>query len=169
MMTKIYDLAYEIDGDTINLEQDGGCGEVDRIALHPIHLRLLLEETGLLAPSSNIEADRTIARLCRQMRILLDRINTLDDWLNEAAARGHEDLEAETTYSFATWELASEFVYDLPAMGAGRERQLANGPENACVSTARDPKNGAASDGKNPNNVAIAPQGQAALGLEGPL
>lgn len=113
-MIKIYDLAYEIDGDAIELEQGAGCGDVSRITLHPIHLRMLAEKTGLLAPSMNIDAGRTIARLSRQMRLLLDRINTLDDWLNQAAQRGHEDLAEETTYSFATWEMANEFCKELP-------------------------------------------------------
>lgn len=119
MMTKLYDLAYEVDADgSVNLEQDAGFGEVSAIVLHPIHVRLLAEQVGVLAPSSDIEADRTIARLCRQMRILLDRIDQLDDWLNQAAQRGHEDLATETTYSFATWELANEFVTELPQPGA---------------------------------------------------
>jgi hypothetical protein len=114
MMTIIPDLSFEIDGDAIDLEQDAGCGSVSRITLHPVHLQLLAECTGMLTPSSNLEADRTIAKLSRQMRILLDRINQLDDWLNLAAQRGHEDLELENTYSFATWELAKEFCTDLP-------------------------------------------------------
>ena len=106
MMAKIFDLSYEIDGDAIELEQDAGCGEINRICLHPIHLRMLAEQTGLVAPSSNIDGDRAIARLCRQMRILFDRIDRLDDMVRAAAERGHEDLDIETTFSFATWELA---------------------------------------------------------------
>jgi hypothetical protein len=136
MLTKIYDLAYEVDADKmINLEQDMGCGEVSRICLHPIHLRLLAEEAGILPPSSNIEADRTIARLSRQLRILFDRIDRLDDWLNAAAQRGHEDLEMETTYSFATWELANEFVADLPgsATSATPTAAPAAAPEQASL------------------------------------
>ena len=114
MMTKIQALSFEIEGDAIELEQDAGSGEVHRICLHPIHLRMLAEQTGLMAPSSNVEADRTIARLSRQMRTLHDRIDRLDDWIREKAAKGHEDLEAESIFSFATWELANEFVTDLP-------------------------------------------------------
>jgi hypothetical protein len=115
MMTQIYDLAYEVDeqGD-VQLEQDAGCGEVARVTLHPIHVRLLAEEAGILAPSSDLEANRTIARLCRQMRVLHDRISQLDDLLNSVAQRGHEDLEAEMAYSVATWELAHEFLMQLP-------------------------------------------------------
>lgn len=142
MMKKIYDLSYEIDSDgMVSLEQDGGCGDVDRMTLHPIHVRLLAEETGLLAPSSNIEADRTIARLTRQLRILFDRIDRLDDWLNAAAQRGHEDLEMETTYSFATWELANEFVADLPggASPATPAATPAAAPEQASLELGATP------------------------------
>lgn len=172
MMTKIYDLAYEINGDTINLEQDMGCGEVSRIDLHPIHLRLLAEEVGILAPSSNIEADRTIARLCRQMRILFDRINQLDDWIRQAAEKGHEDLEMETTYSFATWELAHEFIADLPIADAAAKAKtpehgglpIGNGPKSEGVSISNGPENG----GVVAAGAGVARHGaQGALALEG--
>lgn len=161
MMTKIYDLAYEVNGDTINLEQDSGCGEVSRIDLHPIHLRLLAEEAGILAPSSNIEADRTIARLCRQMRVLFQRIDQLDDWLNQSAQRGHEDLDMETNYSFATWELANEFITELPTPPTITK---ANTPENGGLSTSKTPKNGAVTTGV----IGIAADdAQGAIELEG--
>lgn len=154
MMTKIYDLAYEINGDTINLEQDLGCGEVSRVDLHPIHLRLLAEEAGLL-PSSNIEANRTIARLCRQMRVLFHRIDQLDDWVSEAAQRGHEDLAMETTYSFATWELANEFVTELPDTAVESDPMPAAAP---CQSERQATPSNAASRQVTP---------QTALNLEG--
>lgn len=158
MLTQIYDLAYEVDEDgSVQLEQSAGCGEVSRITLHPVHVRLLAEEAGVLAPSSNIEADRTIARLCRQMRILHSRINELDDWINAAAQRGHEDLEAETVYSLATWELATEFLAELPDCVNARhtEREVANNPESGCVASGNHPKSGPVAQGP-----------QAALGLD---
>jgi hypothetical protein len=115
MMEKIYDLAFEIDGDSISLEQDAGCGEVDRVTLHAIHVRMLAEKTGLLppAPPVNVDADRTIARLQRQLLVLHSRIDHLDDMIRAAAAKGHEDLELESCYAYATWELAREFVEGL--------------------------------------------------------
>lgn len=158
MLTQIYDLAYEVDEDgSVNLEQGAGCGEVSRITLHPIHVRLLAEEAGLLAPSSNIGADRTIARLCRQMRVLHSRIDQLDDWINAAAQRGHEDLDAETAYSLATWEIATEFLAELPDCGNARrtEREGANNPESGCVASGNHPKSGPVAQGP-----------QAALGLD---
>jgi hypothetical protein len=149
MMTQIYDLDFEIDIDgSINLEQECGLGEVSRITLHPIHLRLLAEEVGLV-PTSDPEANRTIARLSRQMRTLLQRIGQLDDWLNAAAQRGHEDLQDECTYSLATWELAREWAAELPEVVSDSVQRAAkqgtrmvetapktvplNGPESGAV------------------------------------
>lgn len=166
MLTQIYDLAYEVDEDgSVQLEQSAGCGEVSRITLHPVHVRLLAEEAGLLAPSSNIEADRTIARLCRQMRILHSRIDELDDWINAAAQRGHEDLEAETVYSLATWELATEFLAELPDRGNvwHTERQGANDPKSGTVATGNPPKSGGIPRRNTPKSGAVT---QAALKLD---
>jgi hypothetical protein len=154
MMTKLYDLAYEVDGaGNVQLEQEAGFGEVSRIELHPIHVRLLAEQVGILAPSSNIEADRTIARLCRQMRILLQRIDQLDNWLNETAQQGHEDLTMETAYSLATWELATEFVTELPTLTGPVK---GNVPEIGAVSAANTPESGVISATNNPKKGAVA-------------
>ncbi|MBA3773996.1 MAG: hypothetical protein H0X13_16345 [Ramlibacter sp.] len=162
MMTKIYDLAYEVNGDTINLEQDLGCGEVDRITLHPIHLRLLAECTGLLAPGSSTGRDLTIAWLCRQMRILYERINRLDDWLHEHSDHEHADLSYEMTYSFATWELAHEFVQQLPDL---QEAGVENTPKNGDVPAVKGPKNGAVKNERQEPSPK-AQQGALALGGE---
>ena len=86
MMTKIYDLAYEVNGDTISLEQDLGCGDVSRIDLHRIHLRLLAEELGLVSSSSSIKAHSAVARLSRQMRTLCKRIDQLEGRIGRTAA-----------------------------------------------------------------------------------
>lgn len=115
MYTKIPDLAYEIHEDCINLEQDGGCGEVDRVTLHSIHVRLLASSMGLL--QGDADAWRRVETLERRMLVLLDRIDRLDDMVSAAWAKGHEDLEVESTFSYATWELASEFCADF-AKGA---------------------------------------------------
>lgn len=113
MLTKLWDLAFEIDGDDISLEQDMGCGEVAAISLHRVHLRHLAEEAGLISASAHADVDRTIARLSRQLRCLRDRITQLDDWLHLAEQKGHEDLSLECTYSMATREMATEFCADL--------------------------------------------------------
>ena len=108
MFTKIEDLSYEIDGDTITLEQDGGCGEVDRIQLHRLHLRHLAGLAGLLqAPSPSTEA------LARRMRVLRGRIDHLADWLTNKSDHKHADLTYELTYATATADIADEFCEGL--------------------------------------------------------
>jgi hypothetical protein len=103
------------DPDTqVMLTQDFG-GNEHMVTLHPCQVQLLAERMGLLVP--DVESQRTIARLCRQMRILLDRIDQLDDDINRVVQGGHVDLETEMTFSFATWQLANEFCKDLPDAG----------------------------------------------------
>lgn len=95
------------------LEQDGG-GNVDRIAVHPIHVRYMAERLGL-AESSDLDAHRTIARLSRRLRLLTGRIVELADQLD-----GFSDaLEREKAhvYARATADLAEEFCAELPPEG----------------------------------------------------
>lgn len=73
-LTPIPDLAYHIDssGPWIDLEQSAGCGEVSRITLHRIHLRLLFEEAGhLLPPTPADELSRRLARQLCELRMEL--------------------------------------------------------------------------------------------------
>lgn len=83
MMTQIYDLAYEVDEDgSVNVEQDAGCGEVSRITLHPIHVRLIAEQVG--------------------KGMLMAQAATLDVIFNEMArkAAGLVKLKEDGTWSF---------------------------------------------------------------------
>lgn len=130
-MTKIFDIAYEVGGDSVLLEQDMGCGEVHRIELHMIHLRLLAEKTGLV-PAVDPDAERTIARLCRQMRLLFERIDTLHDWLVNHSDHKHADLSYELSHSRATWDLANEFCADLPSQA--EPATLSKAPDTETVS-----------------------------------
>lgn len=86
------------------LEQDGG-GNVDRIAIHPVHVRYLAERMGL-AEASDIEAHRTIARLSRRMQLLKERVVHLAAGL-AASSAGYD-------YAQATADLAREFCAELP-------------------------------------------------------
>lgn len=63
-LERIYDLAFEVlpDG-SIELEQ--GFAEVNRITLHPCHVRHLFEEAGYLLPPP--PADELAKRLARQL------------------------------------------------------------------------------------------------------
>lgn len=165
-LTKIFDLAYAFNGDSIELEQDAGCGEVDRITMHRIHVRLFAEQLGILPPS-DLEAARTVARLGRQLRTLHARINELDDMVREKAGFGREDLDAECIFSLATWELATEFVNDLPggeALGALPER---NDPVSGGVDAGNPPSSGAVPIDNPPKKGAIRPDGQMPLAPEG--
>lgn len=70
-MERIYDLAYEIDGDSINLEQ----GEVEpsRLTLHRVHIELLAKKLGVTQAES-----KDAARHCRHLHRLRDGIEELD-------------------------------------------------------------------------------------------
>lgn len=109
---KIERMDDEIGEGLILLEQDDGCGNVDRIALHPIHLRYLAEIMGLIE-RSDPTALRTIATLQRRMLVLRDRIDHLDDWLAHYSDSRHADLSYEQTYACATSDIAAEFCADL--------------------------------------------------------
>lgn len=124
MSTKLWDLQFDIEGDDINLEQDMGCGDVARITLHTAHLRLLAERAGLIQASAHADPGRTIARLRRHLGILLDRINHLDECLRAAASMGREDLEHESGYALATWEMAMEFARDADEDAGAVPQQL---------------------------------------------
>lgn len=108
MFTKIDDLAYEIDGDTIDLEQSTGCGEVERVRLHRVHLKHLAELARIVkAPSPSSEA------LARRLRVLRGRIDHLADWLANHSDHKHADLTYELTYATATADIADEFCEGL--------------------------------------------------------
>src|SRR5688500_5864206 len=95
------------DSPLLLLEQDSG-GNVDRIVIHPVHVRYLAERLGL-AEATDIEASRTIARLARRMQTLTDRVVQLADRLN-----GCLECPGEQAYARATADLAAEFCADLP-------------------------------------------------------
>lgn len=107
------------EGGSILLEQEWS-GNVDRIELHPVHLRHLAEVAGLL-PAAGADYSPPAAVLARRLRTLLDRIDRLDDMVRAAEMKGHEDLELESAFSYATWELAREFCADLEQPGGRSE------------------------------------------------
>lgn len=95
----------------ILLESDNG-GNVDRVAIHPIHLRYMAEKCGLIA-TSDPQAQRTIAMLTRRLHLLRDRIDHLGEWLSKHSDHLHADLSYECTYATATADIADEFCADL--------------------------------------------------------
>lgn len=77
-MTFIPDIAFRIvpDSPLIELEQSAGCGETTSITIHRVHLRLLLEEAGMLAspqPADDL-AKRIAVQLCELRDGLADEI-----------------------------------------------------------------------------------------------
>lgn len=103
-MEKIPDLAFEIDGDSINLEQDAGCGDVDRVTLHRIQLLHLAQRMGLVQEMSASEADnlRTPGEMARELdsmkrnllRVRAHALELQSDFRNHADWR-HADLTDE--------------------------------------------------------------------------
>jgi hypothetical protein len=94
----------------ILLEQDN-CGNVERVAIHPIHLRYLDEKFGLVE-SNDPQAQKTIAMLERRLRLLRDRIDHLGNHLTNHSDRERADLDYEITYAEATADLADEFCLE---------------------------------------------------------
>jgi hypothetical protein len=95
----------------IVLEQDC-CGNVERVAIHQIHLRYMAEKCGLIA-TSDPQAQRTIAMLTRRLNLLRDRIDHLGERLTNHPDHEHADLSYECTYVAATADIADEFCADL--------------------------------------------------------
>jgi chromosome segregation ATPase len=108
---RIPELQIETDGDLIYLEQDSG-GNIDRVAIHRLHVRHMAEKFGLVE-TADLQAAKTIAKLERRLRLLRDRIDHLGNWLTNVSDREHADLDYEITYIEATSDLADEFCADM--------------------------------------------------------
>ena len=109
----IQNLSIEPNADgCVCLEQDTG-GTINRVYLHPTHLRHLAEVTGL-TETGDQQACKTIAALVRRLRVLNGRIAHLDDWLSSCSDTRHADLDYEQGYASATADIAAEFCIDLP-------------------------------------------------------
>lgn len=103
-MESIPDLAFEIDGDQINLEQDAGLGDVDRVTLHRIHLLHLAKRVGLVRELSASDAADSIAfgemvrdldRLKRNMLRVREHALRFQDDFRRNADWDHADLTHE--------------------------------------------------------------------------
>lgn len=96
----------------IELEQQNGYDEPDRVTVHPLHLRFIAERMGLV-PTADPAALATIAKLKRRLRLLRDRCHHLGEFLALYSDTAHADLEYEQNYSEATVDIADEFCADL--------------------------------------------------------
>ena len=72
MKTTLYDLAFEIDGDDVTLEQSDGIDDPDRITLHRSHVELIAGRMGLPTATRN-----TLAEQERKIAVLADRLTEL--------------------------------------------------------------------------------------------
>lgn len=117
MNDSIPDLKIELmddsHGSLILLEQDSG-GNIDRVAIHPIHLRYMAEKMGL-ADTSDPQALKTVTTLQRRMVLLRDRIDKLHHYLVNHSDHKHADLSYEVTYATACIDMADEFCADFAA------------------------------------------------------
>lgn len=120
-MNKIPDIAFEFDGEFINLEQDIGSGEVDRIQLHRTHLAHIAGKLGI--PVLDASAERIRSRL----QMVADRLYNLavaEHYRSEIIERCGCGGEFLTELDVAC-DLAADFLNDLapqvttPAKPAG--------------------------------------------------
>lgn len=164
MTDRIPDLTIERGDDgSFLLEQDGGSGNVERIELHATQVRHLAELAGLL-PRRGDDYTPPAQLLARRLRALLDRIDRLDDMLRAIEAQGHENLEVESVFCYATWELATEFCADLGGL-APASRDVAT--SHAPVTRDSDVTPAAGTQPKPRENPAGSPATGEQLPLEG--
>lgn len=121
-------------GDGLILLEQDSCGNVDRVAIHPIHLRYMAEKIGLVE-TSDPQAARTIATLTRRLLALNERIQHLDYWLRTVSDSAHANLDYEQSYAEATADIAREFCADFDSVELD-----ANTPKNGGLQT--PPKTG---------------------------
>jgi hypothetical protein len=115
------------DDGLIVLEQDCG-GNVDRVAIHLIHLRYMAEKCDLVV-SSDPQAQRAITTLTRRVNLLRDRIDHLSAWLADRLDHHQVDLTYACTYATATADVAAEFCADLD------RPHLAKSPDTTAASS----------------------------------
>ena len=124
MNDRIPELKIESMGDKsglILLEQDSG-GNIDRVAIHPVHLRYMAEKMGMLE-SRDPAAQKTIATLQRRLLVLRDRLENLHDYLVNHSDHRHADLSYEVTYATACLDIANEFCADFDSTASAPESE----------------------------------------------
>ena len=114
-------------GDGLILLEQDSCGNVDRVVIHPVHLRYMAEKMGLIE-TTDPTAQKTIATLTRRLHLLNFRIQHLDNWLRTLSDTDHADLTYEIGFSGGTADMASEFCADFESVELD-----ANTPKNGDV------------------------------------
>lgn len=120
-LERIYQLDFKVNADgSIDLEQPGGLGEVDRITLHACHVRLLLEEAGhLLPPPPANELAKRLARQLCEIRLELASEYGRSPGINEVVCLVNAFCDAlpDSIFPFDMFES------DAPELAARREEQ----------------------------------------------
>ena len=109
MINHIPDIAYEINGEMIELQQDGGSEGMFSISSHRIHFNHIVSKLG--APSLTITAET----IKRRLEIIEARINALANathYRDEMIKHCGSGIEF-TTELDAVCGLASEFLNDI--------------------------------------------------------
>ena len=109
MINHIPDIAYEINGEMIELHQDGGSEGNNNISLHRIHFDHIASKLGI--PSLTITAET----IKRRLEIIEARINALASathYRDEIIKHCGSGIEFMTELD-AVCELASEFLNDI--------------------------------------------------------
>lgn len=109
VMTNIPNIDYEIVGDTINLVQDIGSGEIHSIGLHRIHFDHIASKLGV--PSLTITAET----IKRRLELVESRLNALADtdyYRTEIVERCGSGIEFIIELD-AVCSLATEFLSDI--------------------------------------------------------
>lgn len=108
-MTNIPGVAYEIKNDIILIEQDDGCGEVSRVAIHKIHFEHITSKLGLPTLTVTVEGVR------RKLQVVFDRLESLAEakhYRTEIIERCGSGIEFIIELD-AVCDLASEFLKDI--------------------------------------------------------
>lgn len=115
MLTKIDGLAYEVNGDSVLIEQDDQCGNVDRVFLHRVVLAHLSGEMGIFTKREDSPVHRELRTLRRRLRVAAERAGRLDCMLQQCGS--HEDLSLEQALSSATAGLLDDWMQELDDAG----------------------------------------------------
>jgi hypothetical protein len=112
MFTKLYDMAYQIEGDEVDIEQgsetDGG---VSLVQLHRWHISHLAELMGIVKAPADGESQKIITSLTRRLLVLAERSDHLATHLE--TVDGQTASTFAQTYSRATADIADQFCAEL--------------------------------------------------------
>jgi hypothetical protein len=111
-------------GKLISLTQTDG-DDGSRIDIHPIQVRYIAEQFGLV-PSSDVEAAKAITALQRRLCVMRDRARAQVDALKATGSPEH------LAYAEATAAIANEYCADIEHAGENREPSVCK--QSACGS-----------------------------------